>query len=127
MFTRNRALAAATVIGALAVAGPVAAASAAPPLHTRGIPVAGAHGFRGSGNPWNRAGGRQGWGNGSYGGYGNGSYGNGGYGNGGWGNGSYGNGGYGFPSPSASAGGSIHLPGVGGSVGAGGSLGFGRG
>jgi hypothetical protein len=95
MFTPRRVLAGATVIGALAIAGPVAAAGAAPIPTARAtvaVPTA-FHGYGnprggGYGSPWNRGGG-----------YGSPWNRGGGY-------------GYGMPGPSASVGGSARLPGV---------------
>src|SRR3954469_22563488 len=65
MFTRNRLLAAATVVGALAVAGPVASASAAPVPSVQAN-VGAASGFDGYGNPANRGYGNS-WNNNGYG------------------------------------------------------------
>src|SRR4051812_7367760 len=50
MFTRNRTLAAAMAVGLLAIAGPVAAASAAPTSSVQAT-VGAAGGFHGFGNP----------------------------------------------------------------------------
>jgi hypothetical protein len=88
MFTRNRVIAAATVVGALAIAAPVASAGAAPNSWNHGFGPGPAYGNCGSG------------------------HGNHGYGNHGYGNHGYGNG-YGMPGVSGSASGNAQLPGVG--------------
>jgi hypothetical protein len=87
MFTRKRVLAAATVVGALVIAAPVAGASAAP-LPTDQPTVAADPGFPGPGhgNPWNHGGYGNQW---NHGGYGN-QWNHGGYG-GPWNHGGEGN------------------------------------
>jgi hypothetical protein len=111
MFKRNRLLAAAAVVGALAVAGPVVSANAAP-MPSVHASVSGFHGYgygHGHANPWGNGYGQGNgnpWGNGY--GHGNGNpWGNGyGQGNGNpWSHG-YGHGGYGNPFPDGSVGGS---------------------
>jgi hypothetical protein len=128
MFTHNR-LIAATIVGALVIAGPVAVASAAPTpsVHANVAAARGFHGYRdpghGYGNPWDNHGQPYGdhgpgygppWGDGNgyghdhgYGppwGDGNGYGHDHGYGNPGDGHG------YGAPGLGGSLGGNIHLP-----------------
>jgi hypothetical protein len=103
MFTRKRVLAAAAVIGTVAIAAPAASASAAPTPMARATVAASLTRFPGHGN----------WGNHGYGqggswnrGYGHGNSWNRGYGDGPSWNGS------GYPGAHGSVGGNVFLPGA---------------